>query len=107
MIYLSNILVILPILQTRPYNFGYSVRDFHTGADFKQQETSDGNTVKGQYRVQLPDGRTQIVTYTADWQTGFHADVQYEGEASYPAVYGVGGSFPPSTVSNFSLIFPP
>ncbi|XP_054282850.1 cuticle protein 8-like [Macrosteles quadrilineatus] len=84
---------------SRPYNFGYSVRDFHTGADFKQQETSDGNTVKGQYRVQLPDGRTQIVTYTADWQTGFHADVQYEGEASYPAVYGTGGSYPPSSVS--------
>ncbi|KAG8317306.1 hypothetical protein J6590_029877 [Homalodisca vitripennis] len=81
---------------TKPYNFGYSVNDRYSGADFKQQETSDGNSVKGQYRVQLPDGRTQIVTYTADWQTGFHADVRYEGEASYPAVYGIGGSFPPS-----------
>lgn len=58
------------LLQTKPYNFGYSVKDFNQGTDFKQQETSDGNTVKGQYRVQLPDGRLQIVTYTADWQTG-------------------------------------
>lgn len=45
---------------------------------------SDGNVVKGEYRVLLPDGRTQIVTYYADWQTGFHADVRYEGTAHYP-----------------------
>lgn len=24
------------------------------------------------------------VSYHADWQTGFHADVRYEGEAHYP-----------------------
>lgn len=29
----------------------------------------------------------QIVTYYADWQTGFHADVRYEGTASYPEDY--------------------
>ncbi|XP_075213675.1 uncharacterized protein LOC142319887 [Lycorma delicatula] len=74
----------------KPYEFGYIVKDPHTGSDFKQQETSDGNTVKGQYKVLLPDGRTQIVTYTADWQTGFHADVKYEGEAIYPSTYGNG-----------------
>lgn len=77
--------------QSQPYQFGYAVKDYHTGNDFKQQEHSDGNTVKGQYRVLLPDGRTQIVTYTADWQTGFHADVKYEGEAVYPTNYGQGG----------------
>lgn len=37
--------------------------------------------------MQLPDGRTQIVTYYADWQTGFHADVRYEGTAVYPDQY--------------------
>lgn len=47
--------------------------------------------MRGEYRVQLPDGRTQIVTYTADWRTGFHADVRYEGVAQYPDQYNQGG----------------
>ncbi|KAK9511161.1 hypothetical protein O3M35_005774 [Rhynocoris fuscipes] len=67
-----------------PYEFGYAVKDHHYGTDFGQNEASDGHNVKGQYRVVLPDGRTQIVTYHADWKTGFHADVKYEGEARYP-----------------------
>ena len=33
--------------------------------------------------MNLPDGRVQIVTYTAD-QNGYVADVKYEGTAQYP-----------------------
>ncbi|KAL6267465.1 hypothetical protein P5V15_000541 [Pogonomyrmex californicus] len=73
--------------EPKAYEFGYSVKDQATGNDFGRQETSDGETVRGEYRVQLPDGRTQIVTYTADWRTGFHADVRYEGTANYPDQY--------------------
>eukprot|EP00096_Caligus_rogercresseyi_P015624 TRINITY_DN80_c0_g1_i1.p1 TRINITY_DN80_c0_g1~~TRINITY_DN80_c0_g1_i1.p1 ORF type:complete len:104 (-),score=26.32 TRINITY_DN80_c0_g1_i1:81-392(-) len=34
----------------------------------------------GQYKVQLPDCRTQIVDYYVDEYKQFHADVKYEGE---------------------------
>ncbi|KAK2580536.1 hypothetical protein KPH14_007671 [Odynerus spinipes] len=71
----------------KSYEFGYAIKDAATGNDFGRRETSDGETVRGEYRVQLPDGRTQIVTYTADWRTGFHADVRYEGTATYPDQY--------------------
>ncbi|KAE8741460.1 Cuticle Protein CPR RR-2 16 [Frankliniella occidentalis] len=72
--------------EPKPYKFGYGVKDPHQGLDFNQQEASDGHTVTGHYRVQLPDGRTQVVTYTADWKNGYNANVQYEGEASHPKV---------------------
>ena len=40
----------------------------------------------GNYRVALPDGRTQIVTYTADpyGYGGYVADVKYDGVAAFP-----------------------
>ncbi|KPJ14849.1 Pro-resilin [Papilio machaon] len=74
------------IMFTKPksYEFGYSVKDSRSGNDYGRREKSDGHEVRGEYRVFLPDGRTQIVTYHADWKTGFHADVRYEGEATYP-----------------------
>uniref|UniRef100_A0A0K2US22 Uncharacterized protein n=1 Tax=Lepeophtheirus salmonis TaxID=72036 RepID=A0A0K2US22_LEPSM len=34
----------------------------------------------GQYKVQLPDCRTQIVDYYVDEYKQFHADVKYEGQ---------------------------
>ncbi|ERL92605.1 pro-resilin [Dendroctonus ponderosae] len=70
--------------EPQSYEFGYRVKDDYSGSSFHQKESSDGNQVRGEYRVALPDGRTQIVTYWADWKTGFHADVKYEGQATYP-----------------------
>lgn len=68
----------------KPYDFAYAVQDEYTGNDFGHSETSDGNAVTGEYFVLLPDGRRQIVTYSADHNTGYVADVKYEGEAQYP-----------------------
>ena len=53
------------------------------GTSFKFQCYS---APQGEYRVELPDGRTQIVTYHADHENGFVADVKYEGEA-HPVDY--------------------
>lgn len=50
----------LMMFQPKSYEFGYAVKDPYTGNDYGRKETSDGNTVQGEYRVQLPDGRTQI-----------------------------------------------
>ena len=68
-----------------PFDFAYAVKDEYSGNDFGHDETSDGEVTKGSYRVLLPDGRTKIVTYTADHHNGFVAEVSYEGVASYPA----------------------
>ncbi|KAJ8922100.1 hypothetical protein NQ315_004032 [Exocentrus adspersus] len=77
--------------EPKSYEFGYQVKDDYTGTNYNRKEASDGNQVRGEYRVALPDGRTQIVTYWADWQSGFHADVRYEGEAQYPDQPNKGG----------------
>ena len=67
-----------------PFDFAYGVQDGYSGNDFDHSSNSDGKVTTGQYRVALPDGRTQIVTYTADHYNGFQSEVTYEGEAQYP-----------------------
>ena len=68
------------------YAYNYAVADSYSGVNFGQNEARNGYATNGEYRVQLPDGRTQIVTYTvADAYSGYVADVRYEGEAKYPA----------------------
>ena len=67
-----------------PYDFAYAVKDEPSYNDFGHQETSDGKVVSGSYRVLLPDGRTQIVSYTVSGDSGYVAEVKYEGEAKYP-----------------------
>jgi hypothetical protein len=68
------------------YNFGYAVANDYSNVNFGQNEERNGYSTSGSYRVALPDGRTQIVTYSvADAQSGYIADVQYEGVAQYAA----------------------
>ncbi len=66
------------------YTYSYAVQDHYSGNDFNADENRDGYTTSGSYRVALPDGRTQIVTYTVNGDSGYVADVRYEGEAQYP-----------------------
>ena len=62
------------------YKFSYHVRDELTGQDFGQEEERTGTNPGGEYRVSLPDGRKQIVTYTVtDPLSGYIADVSYQG----------------------------
>merc|ERR1712165_422774 len=70
----------------KPYVFKYGVADDYSGANFKAAEASDSKAVTGSYSVNLPDGRIQTVTYTADpyGYGGFVADVAYSGEPHYP-----------------------
>ncbi|XP_047470378.1 uncharacterized protein LOC125026074 isoform X2 [Penaeus chinensis] len=61
--------------------FGYAVDDNDNGNKFTHNGYSEGDTTKGEYRVLLPDGRTQIVTYSSDPERGYMARVSYEGTA--------------------------
>merc|ERR1712212_601236 len=68
------------------YNYQYGVNDpEYSGAVFSQQENRADYDTNGEYRVNLPDGRVQIVTYSARPE-GYVADVKYEGEAVYAEV---------------------
>ena len=73
-----------PVGPAKPYSFAYEVIDPLGDANFGHRESSDGVVTEGEYRVALPDGRLQIVTYTASDATGYVADVKYEGTARFP-----------------------
>lgn len=47
-----------------------------TGDSKSQQETREGEVVKGSYSVVEPDGNLRTVIYTADPVNGFNAIVQ-------------------------------
>ena len=66
------------------YQFGVNDPEY-SGAVFSHQENRADYNTQGEYRVNLPDGRVQIVTYTAGPE-GYVADVTYEGEAQYQEV---------------------
>ncbi|KAK3876508.1 hypothetical protein Pcinc_018699 [Petrolisthes cinctipes] len=63
------------------YDFDFVVLDDETGTDFSRQEAREGNRTEGSYSILLPDGRLQTVTYYVDGDSGFVAEVSYDGEA--------------------------
>uniref|UniRef100_A0A0P6FJ61 Cuticle protein n=1 Tax=Daphnia magna TaxID=35525 RepID=A0A0P6FJ61_9CRUS len=76
----------------QPYSFAWEVNDAPSYNNYAHSENSDGKLTTGSYRVVLPDGRTQIVSYKAD-SNGYIADVKYEGVAKYPE-YKPAASYP-------------
>jgi len=64
------------------YTWEYNVDDAHY-SHFGHKESRDHYLATGVYYVNLPDGRTQTVTYTAD-ENGYRPVVTYDGEAKYP-----------------------
>nr|AYA50012.1 cuticular protein 132 [Leptinotarsa decemlineata] len=63
-------------IQKKNYSFSYKVVDDLTGDDFSHSQITNSRTTNGEYRVKLPDGRVQIVSYSAD-KNGYKADVKY------------------------------
>merc|ERR1712025_82249 len=77
----------VPVYAEEPpvYNYQYGVSDDYSGSKFSAQENRNNYDTAGEYRVNLPDGRTQIVSYNSGPE-GYVADVKYEGEAVFPEV---------------------
>ena len=70
----------------KPYSYAYEVVDPAGGNAYGHRETSDGKgCVQGEYRNVLPDTRTQIVKYSVCPDTGYVAEVSYEGTPVYEA----------------------
>merc|ERR1712168_703006 len=93
----------------QPYKYEYGVQDDYTNAAFAKSESqNEVGTVTGSYKVNLPDGRIQTVTYTADEVGGFKAEVTYEGTPVYPpepkegyGVYSGPGAFDPHSSAQY------
>ena len=65
---------------TKPYSYAYEVVDPAGGNAYGHREASNGaGLIEGEYRVVLPDTRTQIVKYRVSPDTGYVAEVTYEG----------------------------
>merc|ERR1719412_896072 len=71
-------------LPPQPFEYKYGVNDDYSKTAFDKVETQDAyGKVTGSYKVNLPDGRVQVVTYVSD-ENGYQAEVSYEGEPVYP-----------------------
>jgi hypothetical protein len=58
------------------YQYAYNVNDALTGDSKTQEETRDGDIVKGSYSLIEPDGSRRTVNYYSDPVNGFNAVVQ-------------------------------
>merc|ERR1712110_1343343 len=61
----------------KPFAYQYGGVDSQGLESSKVENQGEDGVVRGEYRVQLPDGRTQIVSYTADKVHGYQAEVRY------------------------------
>ncbi|CAD0251166.1 unnamed protein product [Spodoptera exigua] len=89
------------------YAFSYTVKDHKTGDDFSHSQQSTGSATNGEYRVRLPDGRMQIVSYTAD-ENGYKAKVRYDehtgADNSIDVNVNKGNAYRPPTPITFKPI---
>ena len=53
--------------------------------------------MQGEYRVTLPDGRVQVVSYVAEQGRGYVADVSYQGEPTATAPAHLTATQPPAS----------
>ncbi|CAH0407845.1 unnamed protein product [Chilo suppressalis] len=68
------------------YEYTYSIADGHTGDNKSQQESRDGDVVKGSYSFHEADGSVRTVEYTADDHNGFNAVVHNTAPTAAPAL---------------------
>lgn len=68
------------------YNFAYDIQDGLTGDSKNQEESRDGDVVRGSYSLTDPDGLRRTVQYTADPINGFNAVVSREPLVAQPVV---------------------
>ncbi|XP_044018255.1 cuticle protein-like [Aphidius gifuensis] len=70
------------LIQTEPYDanpqysYSYSVADGLTGDNKAQEETRNGDQVRGSYSLVEPTGSRRIVSYASDPLNGFNAVIQ-------------------------------
>nr|XP_021188959.2 cuticle protein 8 [Helicoverpa armigera] len=68
------------------YEYTYSVADGHSGDNKSQQESRDGDVVKGSYSFHEADGSIRTVEYSADDHNGFNAVVHNTAPTAAPVV---------------------
>lgn len=68
------------------YQYAYNVQDALTGDSKTQEETRDGDIVKGSYSLIEPDGSRRTVNYYSDPINGFNAVVQKDLPLATPVV---------------------